>query len=320
MSGKYKVSFALACASHTPVMFDGELASAETCASARSSFERMARFVSEFEPDLIIEFGPDHFNGFSYSLMPSFCLGAAARSAGDWNLPRINMPVPEQTALDLLDHVRRDDFDVALSYSMVLDHGFVQMWDCMFGEIDRYPVVPIFINCAAPPLPSYRRVRMLGKAVGEFARKLDKRVLFAASGGLSHDPPIGDIRTAKGGARQRMLGLVTETAEDQAVREARVREFGREVHEGRGRIMPLNPDWDAMILDMLAQGRWDFFDCLDPVAVSAKSGSAANEILCWIAAAAAMNACSPYRVVQQDYAPAPGWIAGVGHLAAIEAG
>ena len=319
MGGRGNESFALVCASHTPVMFDAELASAETCASVRSSFERMARFVSDFEPDVIIEFGPDHFNGFSYALMPSFCLGAAARSAGDWRLPRIDIPVPEQVALDLLDHVRRDGFDVALSYSMVLDHGFVQMWDCMFGEIGRYPLVPIFVNCAAPPLPSYRRVRMLGQAVGEFARRQGKRVLFAASGGLSHDPPIGDIRTAKGGVRQRMLGLATETAEDQAIREGRVREFGREVHEGRGQIMPLNPQWDAMILDMLEQGRWDFFDALDPAQVRAQSGSAANEILCWVAATAAMAACVPYRVVQKDYAPAPGWIAGVGHLAVMEA-
>lgn len=312
------MSFALACASHTPVMFDEELASSDTCASVRHSFEKIGKFVSDFDPELIIEFGPDHFNGFGYSVMPSFCLGAAARSAGDWGLPRIDMPVPEETALELLDHVRRKNFDVALSYAMVLDHGFIQMWDCMFGQIDRYPLIPVFINCAAPPLPNYQRVRKLGQTVGEFARGLNKRVLFAASGGLSHDPPIGNIRTAKGSLKQRMLGPVAESPDERAAREARVKEFGREVHEGRGRIMPLNPEWDALVLDMLEQGRWDFFDDLEPGQVSKKSGSAANEILCWVAATAAMDACTPYRVVQKDYMPAPGWIAGVGHLAAEE--
>lgn len=312
------MAFALACASHTPVMFDEDLANSDTCASVRRSFDKIAKFVSDFDPEVVIEFGPDHFNGFSYTVMPSFCLGAAARSAGDWNLPRIDMPVPEETALELLDHVRGKNFDVALSYAMVLDHGFTQMWDCMFGQIDRYPLVPIFINCAAPPLPNYQRVRMLGRAVGEFAKGLNKRVLFAASGGLSHDPPIGNIRTAKGSAKQRMLGAIVESPEEQATREARVREFGREVHEGRGRIMPLNPEWDSLVLDMLEQGRWDFFDDLESGQVSAESGSAANEILCWVAATAAMEACTSYRVVQKDYMPAPGWIAGVGHLAAEE--
>lgn len=310
------MSFFLACASHTPVMFDEELASTEICASVRRSFDHLGKLISDFDPELVIEFGPDHFNGFGYSLMPSFCLGAAARSAGDWNLPRVEMPVPEETALELLHHVRRRNFDVALSYAMVLDHGFVQMWDAMYGRIDRYPLVPIFINCAAPPLPHYQRVRLLGQAVGEFAKGLGKRVLFAASGGLSHDPPIGNIRTAQGSARQRMLGGSAESPEEQAAREARVREFGREVHEGRGRIMPLNPEWDSLILDMLEQGRWDYFDDLESSQVSAQSGSAANEILCWVAATAAMNACTPYHVVQKDYMPAPGWIAGVGHLAA----
>lgn len=320
MTEEKSLSFALACASHTPVMFDDELASAGTSPAVRRSFDQMKEFVSDFDPELIIEFGPDHFNGFSYSLMPSFCIGAAARSAGDWNLPRIDMPVPEQAALDLLDHLRCEDFDVALSYAMVLDHGFVQIWDCMFGAINQYPIIPLFINCAAPPLPRYKRARMLGQAVGAFAQGLGKRVLFAASGGLSHDPPIGNIRTAQGAERQRLLGAVNETADEQAVREARVRQFGREVHEGRGRIKPLNPDWDGLILDNLEQGRWDFFDGLDPTQVSDEAGSAANEILCWVAATAAMATCAPYQVVQKDYTPAPGWIAGVGHLAAREAG
>jgi 2,3-dihydroxyphenylpropionate 1,2-dioxygenase len=40
---------------------------------------------------------------------------------------------------------------------MVVDHGFVQMWELMFGRADRYPAVPIFVNCAVPPLPTNRR-------------------------------------------------------------------------------------------------------------------------------------------------------------------
>ena len=41
-------------------------------------------FVKAFAPDYIIQFAPDHFNGFFYDLMPSFTVGAGAVSLGDW--------------------------------------------------------------------------------------------------------------------------------------------------------------------------------------------------------------------------------------------
>jgi len=311
------MTFALACASHTPVMYDRTLADGGTCDAVRVSFEKMRDFVEDFDPEVIIQFGPDHFNGFNYSLMPSFCLASGAESVGDWSLPRMKLPVPEEFSLELLDHLRSAEFDIAQSYSMMLDHGFVQMWSCMFEDVDRYPLLPIFINSAAPPLPKYKRVRLLGQAVGEFAKASGKRVLFAASGGLSHDPPIARIGSATGDTRKRLLGTLVETAEDQVVREARVAEFGREVYEGRGKIKPLNPEWDHKILDLLEARDWDAFDALKADEVVEISGAAANEILCWVAAASAMDVCAPYRVVQKDYQPAPGWIAGVGHLAAV---
>jgi len=311
------MAYALACASHTPVMYDRTLAEGQVCDAVRASFKKMRDFVEDFDPEVIIQFGPDHFNGFNYSLMPSFCLAAGAQSAGDWSLPRMDLPVPEEFALELLDHLRGADFDIAQSYSMTLDHGFMQMWDCMFDRIDRYPLLPIFVNGAAAPLPKYKRVRLLGRAVGEFARSSGKRVLFAASGGLSHDPPVAQMKSATGDTRRRLLGTLVETAEDQAIREARVVQFGREVYEGRGQIKPLNPEWDHTILDLLEARNWDAFDQLKPDEVVETAGAAANEILCWVAAAAAMDVCAPYRVVQKDYQPAPGWIAGVGHFAAI---
>lgn len=73
---------------------------------------------------------------------------------------------------------------------MRLYHGFVQIWESLFGTATGLPIIPIFINCAAPPPPSFRRARQLGEAVGRFALQSGKRVLLAASGGLSHDPPI----------------------------------------------------------------------------------------------------------------------------------
>ena len=77
------MSVAIVCASHTPLMYRGP-ASNETEQRVRTAFERLGTFVKEFAPDYIIQFAPDHFNGFFYDLMPSFCVGAGAVSLGDW--------------------------------------------------------------------------------------------------------------------------------------------------------------------------------------------------------------------------------------------
>src|SRR5690606_4960292 len=59
------------------------------------------------------------------------------------------------------------------------------------GTIDARPVIPVFINALAAPRPTFRRCRMLGEAIGEFAAGLGMRVAFLGSGGLSHE--TGDV-------------------------------------------------------------------------------------------------------------------------------
>ena len=140
------MSVAIVCASHTPLMYRGP-ASNETEQRVRMAFERLGAFVKEFEPDYVIQFAPDHFNGFFYDLMPSFCVGAGAVSLGDWGGGTGPLDVPEQTALALVDHVRAEDFDVAVSYRMPVDHGFVQMWEAVLGRFQIRPHPADFREC-----------------------------------------------------------------------------------------------------------------------------------------------------------------------------
>ncbi|PRC48132.1 3-carboxyethylcatechol 2,3-dioxygenase, partial [Mycobacterium sp. ITM-2017-0098] len=41
-------------------------------------------FVTDFDPDLVVTFSPDHYNGFFYRAMPPFCIGTAAEGVGDY--------------------------------------------------------------------------------------------------------------------------------------------------------------------------------------------------------------------------------------------
>jgi aromatic ring-opening dioxygenase catalytic subunit (LigB family) len=58
----------------------------------------------------------------------------------------------------------------------------------------RHPMVPIFINCAAPPLPSPRRCYAIGRWLADAINRWDagKRVAIIATGGLSHS--VGSLQ------------------------------------------------------------------------------------------------------------------------------
>ena len=65
---------AVLCASHTPLMGD-ESAGRGAAEAVAAAFARLADSVRAFGPDLVVQFSPDHFNGFFYDLMPPFCVG-----------------------------------------------------------------------------------------------------------------------------------------------------------------------------------------------------------------------------------------------------
>ncbi len=309
------MSLALVAASHTP-LFNRGPATAQTKARIEAAFSELADWVRRFEPDYIVQFSHDHFNGFFYDVMPPFCVGAGAVSLGDWGGGTGSLPVPERTALELVDHLRADEFDVALSYRMPVDHGFVQMWEVMLGDFRSIPIVPVFVNGAAPPWPSYRRSRLLGASVGRFAARSGRRVLLAASGGLSHDPPLPDIRTASAEVREGLISGRNPTPEAREARERRVLEAGTLAEAGEGPCQELNPEWDRSVLDMLRTGDFGGLDALDPEQVRRVAGRGANETLSWVAAFGALAATGRYRFEQEFYEAIPGWIAGMATVAA----
>ena len=134
-------------------------------------------------------FGPDHFNGFFYELMPAFCIGTAAEAPRTGTSKAGRCGCRASWRSHCVRHLQSRDFDVALSHAMKVDHGITIPLFKLTGALARYNVLPVFINCAADPRPSFRRVRAFGAAIGEFLADQDMRITVVGSGGLSHDPP-----------------------------------------------------------------------------------------------------------------------------------
>ena len=138
------------CLSHSP--FIGLVSPGEAIErEVRAQLERLANDVTAYDPDLILLLAPDHFNGFFYDMMPAFCVGARAEAIGDYGTPAGPLRTDEDLALRLIEAMSSAGFDLNVSYRMQVDHAFSQPLAALTGSLQRYPVVPIFINAAAPP-------------------------------------------------------------------------------------------------------------------------------------------------------------------------
>src|SRR5258706_6963455 len=145
--------------SHSPLMGLNPLAP-EAEGKLQTAISTARNQVVAFAPDLVVLVAPDHYNGFFNELMPPFCIGTEADSVGDYLSPAGKVNVDSETALALATRLMDEDFDLALSRRMKVDHGFAQPLQLLFGGLDTPPVVPIFLNSVAQPVvPRMRRCR-----------------------------------------------------------------------------------------------------------------------------------------------------------------
>ena len=269
-------------------------------------------WIAEFAPDLIIAVGPDHFNGFFYRLMPSFCIGAAAESVGDWNTPGGSLPVAGDVAEDCVRALHAAGIDAAISYSMDVDHGVTQLLDQLFDWKVLPPIVPVFINCAAPPRPPIARVIAFGKALGEFVTNYPGRVLLAASGGISDDPPMPQLASAPEPIRKRIIAGGRLDPEARAARQERVLAEATRQIDGTSDRTPLNAEWDHAFLARLQAFDFDALASMIDESITRDGGCGGHEIRTWIAVAAAAASAGIAHLELRYYRPIPEWIAGYG--------
>ena len=276
-------------------------------------------FVETFNPELVVIFAPDHYNGFFYKLMPPFCIGTEAQGVGDYGTHKGPLDVPEATAVACAKAVLSAGVDIAISADMDVDHGTVQPLEKLFGAATAHPVIPIFINSVATPLGPLHRCRTLGTAVGSFLATLNKRVLVVGSGGLSHDPPVPTLATATPAVVERIVQGRPMTPEQRLARQTAVMEAAKAFADGGSELQPLNPEWDHQFLEILDGGQLDDLDRWSNSFIAAEGGNSAHEIRTWVAAFAALAAAGPYQTGVRYYKPAPDLIAGFAVRTAVPA-
>ena len=184
-------------------------------------------------PDVIIEFDADHFTNFFYNNCPQFCVGEIEEAEGPAEtystVPHYLVKGDPALARGIHGYGLKSNFDLAVSQELRLDHSVLVPLHFLTPSME-IPVVPVYVNGLAPPLPSARRCLALGRTLGRFIQQWDcnQRVALLASGSISLEvggPRVGQtdepwMETVTGlleqGEYQRLARRATEERMQQA--------------------------------------------------------------------------------------------------------
>lgn len=274
------------CASHAPGMArDAERRLGRTF---RAGLAEARALAEEFDPELVVMFGVDHVRAYQ-DIVPAISVVLSATGRGDAGSPSGTYDIPADTARGLAEHLIGSDVDCAVTHETALDHGFGQTFGDLFGSLGARPVIPVYINCAEAPVMRCERAVTIGRLVGEHFAADPRRIMYLATGGLSHAPA-----TLVVGAR----GMSEE-------------ERRRTNIEGEAEaVKAVNPEWDEWFLKQL-EGTDDAWVAPMGRTLVADAGVGANEVRSWLAAWAAGG--TGLRTVA--YEPVLEWITGMGVVA-----
>jgi protocatechuate 4,5-dioxygenase beta chain len=149
--------------------------------------------LTRANPDVLVMVGSDHFHQLWLDNMPQFLVGKAPFYDANWyneerefGLPRMLLKGQE----DLSSHILRagldEGFDLAFSNELRIDHSITCPIITLRPEADL-PIVPIYTNIFAPPLPQPSRFVKLGETIRKIVEEWpsDLRVAIVGTGHLS---------------------------------------------------------------------------------------------------------------------------------------
>lgn len=165
-----------------------------------AGYQRLAAALDAAAPDVCLLISAEHVNKFFLDAMPAFCIGVFDAFAGpieartrNFGIPYRRVPSDLAFARHLLEKGLDEGVDWAVTESWDVDHGMMVPLHKL-DPAGRHKIVPVFVNCAAPPLPSPRRCYAVGRWLADAIARWDAgaRVGIIATGGLSHS--VGSAR------------------------------------------------------------------------------------------------------------------------------
>ena len=222
-----------------------------------AKIEAFRETLTRARPDVLVMVGSDHFHQLWLDNMPQFLIGKAPCYDANWyneerefGLPRMFLQGQEDLSGYLLREGMDAGFDLAFSNELRIDHSITCPLITLRPEADL-PIVPIYTNIFAPPMPQPRRFVELGRTIRQLVESWpsDKRVAIIGTGHLSlelggprqfgpHGPDPEFDRKAVGVDLLRRPGLGAgrgQPGQPVAARQRHPRVHGLHADDGRGR-------------------------------------------------------------------------------------
>ncbi len=158
-----------------------------------SKIETFRETLTRADPDVLVMVGSDHFHQLWLDNMPQFLVGKAPFYDANWyneerefGLPRMTLAGEEDLSAHILRNGLDAGFDLAFSNELRIDHSITCPIITLRPQHDL-PIVPIYTNIFAPPLPQPRRFVELGKTIRQLVESWpdDRRVAIIGTGHLS---------------------------------------------------------------------------------------------------------------------------------------
>jgi protocatechuate 4,5-dioxygenase beta chain len=145
------------------------------------------------QPEILVMVGADHFHQFFSDNYPTFLIGKQPQydatfynEEREFGIPKYLLEGHEDLSGFMLQGLLDRGFDFSVSHELKIDHSIICPIITTRPDADL-PIVPIYTNIFAPPLPSPKRFWDLGRAIREIIDEYpsDKRIAAVGSGHLS---------------------------------------------------------------------------------------------------------------------------------------
>ncbi len=155
--------------------------------------EAFRETLAAARPDVLVMVGSDHFHQLWLDNMPQFLVGKAPfydanfyNEEREFGLPRMRCAGDEDLSAHLLRGGLDEGFDLAFSNELRIDHSITCPIITLRPQNDL-PIVPVYTNIFAPPLPRPARFVQLGEALRRLVESWpsDQRVAVIGTGHLS---------------------------------------------------------------------------------------------------------------------------------------
>lgn len=159
----------------------------------KAKVEAYRETLTAAEPDILVMIGSDHFHQFFYDNYPTFLIGKQSKydatfynEEREFGIPKYVLDGDEDFSGFMLQGLMDRGFDFSVSHELKIDHSIICPIITTRPEADL-PVVPIYTNIFAPPLPSPKRFYDLGRAIRQIIDEYptDKKIAAVGSGHLS---------------------------------------------------------------------------------------------------------------------------------------